>query len=437
VSDVFLVGLSHRTAPIAVRERVAFSGETLAEGLADLRARPGVEESLVLSTCNRVEVLILATSAEPARRFLLSRSADAAGYLYERAGREAARHFFRVAASLDSMLVGEQQIAGQVKEAYRLAAAAATAGPHLSRLCARAFVAAKRVRTETEIGRGTTSVSQVAVELVAKIFGNLSGRSVLLVGAGKMGASSAKALASLGADHVLVANRSRDRAKWVARRARGHVRDFSELPQLLTEADVIIVATSAPHFVVTAEMVEATLKPRRYRSMCLIDLSVPRNVDPRCAQFENVFAYDMDDLQRVVRATWHARAEEATRAEAIVEAEVMAFLAERNERAALPVLSALRQRAEAIARLEAQKTLSLMGEHIDEKGRMSVEAMARAIVNKLLHAPTARLKAAAASGDTALPGAAAVLFGIDEAEPARASEPEDASAPKVAMPEQR
>lgn len=440
MSEVFLVGLSHHSAPISVREQVALKDEALKGALRGVRETSGVQEAMAISTCNRVEVYVLAESAEAARRFFLDRAAAADGHLYERQGSQAVRHLFRVAASLDSMVLGEQQILGQVKEAYGLASAAQTAGPFLSRLCNRAFATAKRVRTETDIGRGSSSVSQVAVELVAKIFGDLEGRSILLVGAGKMGALSAKALASLGADRVLVANRSRERAAALAEQTGGHPRDWSELPQLLVEADVVIVSTGAPTYVIGADLAHATMKVRRRRSLCLIDLAVPRNVDPRCGDLSDVYAYDMDDLQKVVAATRSARAEEALRAEAIVEAEVMAFTAERETRAALPVLAALRRQAEEIALAEAERTLAQVGQKLDEKGRRSVEAMARAIVNKLLHGPTARLKQAASHGDSALPGAAAELFGIDDegdAAPARRPDAPQGAGNVVALPEKR
>jgi glutamyl-tRNA reductase len=427
VRQLFLVGLSHKSAPIEVRERVALTGDALKDALAQLRATDGVSEALVVSTCNRVEVFVHADGDEPARRFFTSRSELAAEHLYVKHGAEAVRHLFRVSASLDSMVVGEQQILGQVKEAYGLASAASSAGSFLSRLCNRAFATAKRVRTETEIGRGATSMSQVAVELVEKIFGDLKGRTILLVGAGKMGALSAKALAVLGADRILVTNRSPERGLALAAQVEGTFRTWEELQRLLVEADVVIVSTGAPHFIVTREMVQHAMKARRHRSICLIDLSVPRNVDPSCADLGDVYGYDVDDLSKVVESTQEARRSEAIRAEAIVEAEVMAFAKERDARAALPVLAQLRRHAEKIARAEAERTLAQVGLKLDERGRKSVEAMAQAIVNKLLHGPTARLKEAASSGDSALPGAAAELFGIEE--PGREVEAPRAAAP--------
>jgi glutamyl-tRNA reductase len=414
--ELHLVGLSHKSAPVAVREKVALSGDDLKGALTDLAAREGVGEAMVVSTCNRVECYVYGESLEEARRFFLSRTADAAGHLYERSGREAVRHLFRVAASLDSMVVGEPQILGQVKEAYGLAASAQTAGAFVSRLANRAFATAKRVRTETEIARGAGSVSQVAVELVEKIFGDLRGRAVLLVGAGKMGALSAKALRDLGADRILVTNRSPERARALAAEIGAVAEPWEGLLSLLALADVVIVSTGAPTYVITRDLASQVMKSRRGRSVCFIDLAVPRNVDPVVADQENVYAYDIDDLQKVVTQTHAARAGEALRAEAIVEAEVMAFAQERETRAALPVLAELRRRAEQIARAEAERTLSHVGAKLDEKGRRSVEAMAQAIVNKLLHGPTARLKEAAASGDSDLPGAAAELFGVGDEE---------------------
>jgi glutamyl-tRNA reductase len=429
--DLYLVGLSHKSAPIEIRERVALTGDPLKAALRELTGREGVGEALVVSTCNRVEVLVHAQGDAAARAFFTDRAADADGHLYALRGKEAVRHLFRVASSLDSMVVGEQQILGQVKEAYGVACAAGTAGSYLSRLCNRAFATAKRVRTETEIGRGTTSLSQVAVELVEKIFGDLAGRAVLLVGAGKMGALSAQALAGLGADRILVANRSVERGLALAAQVRGVFRGWEELSHLLVEADVVIVSTGADRYVVTREMIQAAMRARRHRSVCLIDLSVPRNVEPACASLADVFAYDVDDLEKVVASTRETRRGEATRAEAMVDAEVQAFAQERRARAALPVLGKLRRHAEEIARAEVERTMPHLSA-LDEKGRRSVEAMALAIVNKLLHGPTTRLKEAAAKGDGELSAAAASLFDIEPGEPAARPAPRAAPAQPAA-----
>jgi glutamyl-tRNA reductase len=437
MKDLVLVGLSHKSAPISVREKVALSGDVLRDALVELKSKPGMAEAMVISTCNRVEVYVSGPgSYEAARRFFLDRTAEAADHLYEHCGTDAVRHLFRVAGSLDSMVLGEQQILGQVKEAYGVASAAGVAGSFLSRLCNRAFATAKRVRNETEIGRGASSMSQVAVELVEKIFGDLKGRSIVLVGAGKMGALSAKALRSIGADRIFVTNRSPERALALAEQVGGEARPWTYLEDLLAQADVAIVSTGAPHYVITTELVGRVMKARRHRSLCFIDLAVPRNVDPACASMSDVFAYDVDDLSKVVHATKEARAGEALRAETIVEAEVMAFAAERESRAALPVLAALRRQAEEIARAEAERTLAQIGAKLDDRGRKSVEAMARAIVNKLLHGPTGRLKEAASSGDTSLPGAAAALFGLND-EPRASAAQNGAPAQVVALSEKR
>ncbi len=413
--ELHLVGLSHKSAPIEVREKVALTGDALRDALAALKDCEDVSEAFVISTCNRVEVYVYGESSCRAKEFFTDRSPGAAGHLYGKQGHEAVRHLFSVAASLDSLVVGEQQILGQVKEAYGIASASGAAGSYVSRLCNKAFSTAKRVRTETGIGKGMTSASQVAVDLVAKIFGDLKGRMVLLVGAGKMGALSAKALEVLGADRIVVTNRSAQRGQDLATEVGGVFHPWEELEKLLSEAAVAIVSTGAPTYVVTKELVKRTLKARRHRSLALIDLAVPRNVDPACAELEDVYAYDIDDLDKVVASTHEARRGEALRAEAIVEAEAMAFAKEREARAALPVMITLRRRAADIAAAEVERTLARVGEKLDDRGRESVAAMAQAIVNKLLHLPTVRLKASAATGESALAGAAAELFGLDQA----------------------
>jgi glutamyl-tRNA reductase len=281
-------------------------------------------------------------------------------------------------------------------------------------------------------------MSQVAVDLVGKIFGDLKGRSILLVGAGKMGALSAKALKVLGADRVLVTNRSPERGQQLAAQVEGTFRPWAELEQLLVEADVVIVSTGAPTYVLTEALVRAAMKRRRHRDLCLIDLAVPRNVDPACAGLDGVYGYDVDDMQKVVAANHQARQGEAVVAEAIIEAEVVAFTRERETRAALPVLVELRRRAEEIARAEAERTLKKAGGELDERTRQSVEAMAQAIVNKLLHQPTVRLKSAAATGESTLAGAVAELFGLDQAaSPPRSRGGANGAAPEAATPPEK
>lgn len=434
--ELHLVGLSHKSAPIEVREKVALTGDALKDALVELKACEEVSEAFVISTCNRVEVYTFGRSECRAQEFFTKRSPGAAGHLYEKHGQEAIRHLFSVAASLDSIVVGEQQILGQVKEAYGIASASGAAGSYVSRLCNKAFATAKRVRTETDIGKGMTSASQVAVDLVAKIFGDLAGRTVLLVGAGKMGALSAKALGNLGANRIVVTNRSAPRGQDLATQVGGVFHPWEELEKLLSEAAVAIVSTGAPTYVITKELVKRTLKARRHRSLCLIDLAVPRNVDPACGELEDIYAYDIDDLDKVVSSTHEARRGEAQRAETIVEAEAIAFAKERETRAALPIMITLRRRAAEIAAAEVGRTLARVGGSLDERGRESVEAMAQAIVNKLLHLPTARLKQAALDGDSTLPGVVAELFGIQD-EPRARRERSGTAAPRAAASEKK
>jgi glutamyl-tRNA reductase len=405
------VGLSHKQAPIAVRERLAVPAELVAARLQALKGLPGVREAMLLSTCNRLEVFAIADGRGAGEDILESLGPVAAPHAVCRFDEEAARHLFRVAASLDSMVVGEAQILGQVKDAAGLAQQAGTLGPELQRALARATTAAKRVRTETEIARGAVSVSSVAVQLARKLLGELQGCSVLLLGAGDMAQLAARELRAQGAKEILVANRSAQRAEELAREVDGVPVSLAELPQLLERADVAVCSTGAAHFVVTREMMARAVKARRYRPIFLVDLTLPRNVDPGANELENVYVYDLDDLERVAAQNRDLRESHLGEAEEIVAEELRAFLAQARERQAVPALARLRALAESVAKAEAERTLaSLPG--LDERQQKSVRAMAAAIVNKLLHAPTARLRAEAGQGP--LGEAAAALFGLDE-----------------------
>ena len=294
-------------------------------------------------------------------------------------------------------------------------------GPELSKSLARATTAAKRVRTETEIARGAVSVSSIAVQLAHKLLGNLEGRSILLLGAGEMAQLAARELRSAGARELLVANRSSRNAEELAREAGGVPVSLAELPALLERADVAICSTGASQAVVTRDMMAKALKSRRYRPIFLVDLTVPRNVEPSANELENVYVYDLDDLERLAAQNRDLRAAQVEKAEEIVEQELSAFLAASRERTAVPVLARLRAHAERLARTEAEKTLAAL-HGLDEKQQKTVRAMANAIVNKLLHAPTARLRAEAGQGP--LGDAASALFGLDaESQPAPATEP--------------
>ena len=415
------VGLSHKQAPIGVREQIAVPSEQLEARLRQLKSLPGVREAMLVSTCNRIEIFAVADSRAAGEDVLETLGSVAAPHAVCRFEEEALRHLFRVAASLDSMVVGEAQILGQVKEAAAIAQQAGALGPELSKALARATTAAKRVRTETGIARGAVSVSSIAVQLAHKLLGSLDGRTVLLLGAGEMAQLAARELHSQGAHELLVANRSPQQAEELAREVGGLPVSLAELPALLERADVAICSTGATQAVVTREMMARALKARRYRPIFLVDLTLPRNVEPSTNELENVYVYDLDDLERVAAQNRDLRTAQVGQAEEIVEQELKAFLLASRERASVPVLARLRAHAESVARAEVGKTLaSLQG--LDEKQQKTVRAMASAIINKLLHAPTSRLRAEAGQGP--LGEATAALFGLE----GEAQQPADAEA---------
>ena len=412
------IGVNHKSAPVELRELVAFDAAALDRALPELRALPGVDEVVVVSTCNRVEVYV---AGDPVRapaevgaflhRFhgLVPGALDE--HLVHRADDEAALHLFRVASALDAIVVGEPQILGQVKEAFFHAVRAATVGSTVTRAFHRAFSAAKRVRTETRVAASASNVSSAGVDLAARIFGDLTGLSCVLVGAGDMGELAARHFCTAGA-RLTIANRSMERAARLAHEHGGVARDLSELPRLLVDADVVLVSTAAPSFVITAAMVKAAAKARRYRPLLLVDISVPRNVDPRTVDLPNTYLYDVDDLAAVVGENLHKRQLEAVRAEEIVKEELSKARKETAEKRAVPIIKALREKLTAMAEAEAQKTLIILGDGATEKQKKSVQAMAQAIIGKALHEPLTRLKAAAASDDDALIAAAASLFDL-------------------------
>lgn len=420
--ELLCVGLSHKTAPVSVRERLALSTERQAELLQTL-ARVG--DAMLVSTCNRVELYVAPSDTVSAREAVLGvlstyGGADALSHLYEHRADAALVHLFRVASSLDSMVLGEAQILGQVKEAFELAQKVGSVKGDLGRACQAAFAAAKRVRTETSIGRAATSMASAAVEMAAKIFGDLRGHTVLVVGAGEMSELAGRHLTAAGASRVLVTNRTFDRAQALAAEFNGQARRFEELPQLLVEADVVVTSTASPTPIFTKAMVAASLKARRHRPLFMVDLAVPRDIAADVNKLPDVYAYDVDDLQQVISENSAARAAEAARAEVLIAEEVVRFARDRAVREQTPVLQQLRAHAEQIARTEVEKTLSALGPSLTEKQKRSVEAMGRAIVNKLLHEPTSRLRAVSddEAANQRLSGAAAELFGFTAQEKA-------------------
>ncbi|HEY7509259.1 MAG TPA: glutamyl-tRNA reductase [Vicinamibacteria bacterium] len=400
-AGLFVVGLNHRAAPVHVREALAFGRDTLRDELRRLRDAAGLAEVVVLSTCNRVEVWGAGGPAtvENVAQALLARghrpSTDAA-LLYRLRGEEALRHLFRVPCGLDSLVLGEPQILGQVKEAYRAAEEAGTTGPCLSSVRNRALAAAKRVRTDTGIGRHAVSVSHVAVELAIKIFGKVRGVRVMVVGAGKMSGLAARRLAREGAD-LTVVGRTEARAADLAAALGGRALGFHQMVDELATADVVLTGTAAPTTILHAPEVEVAARARRGRPLFLIDIAIPRDVDPAVRGIPGVFLYDLDDLNGVAAANLRERQREAGGAEKLVEEEVRRHLDDERARGAVPSVTELRRRAEAIRRAEIEKARRHMGPLTPEQDR-ALEAVSTAIVNKLLHAPTVCLKDVARQG---------------------------------------
>lgn len=422
--QLVVVGVSHKTAPVEVRERLAVGDADLPAWLEEVRrTRPqgtaeSAPEAMLVSTCNRVEVYLAGddpgAAIGQARTFLAGRAPGVDGQLYDRTGEAAVRHLFRVCAGLDSMVLGEPQILGQVKDAYTAAHKAGSAGTILNAACQLAFAAAKRVRSETALGEAEVSVASAAASLAHKIFGTLDGRTVLVVGAGEIAELAARHLAG-PKTRILVANRTRERAEELADKVRGEARPFEELASLLVEVDVVVSSTAAPLPIISRAIVQAAVRARRYRPLFLVDLGVPRDVEPGAAEMENVYVYDIDDLGQLVTQNLAARQGEAERAEAIIDEETRRFLLDRRVRDGTPVIAELRQWADQVARAEAERTLLNIGSHLTDAQRQSVEAMAKAIVNRLLHKPTAALRAAAAAESDAarrLSDATVALFGL-------------------------
>ncbi len=409
-------GVSHKTAPLALRERMALSTEAQRELLQRLGAAPS--EALFLSTCNRVELYSFGAVEEVAdglRRELAALGGpEVPAHAYLHQGEAALLHLFRVAASLDSMVVGEPQILGQVKEAFELGQRVGAVRAELTRVCAAAFAAAKRVRTETDVGRAASSMASAAVQLASKIFGGLEEKTVLLVGAGEMSELAGRHLASAGARRLLVTNRTQERAQALAQALGGEALAFESLAEALRLADVVVCTTASPTPIITRELVAGTLKSRRHRPLFLVDLAVPRDVEPEVNALDNVYAYDVDDIQKVLAENSALRAEAAARAEAFVAEDVARFLRERSLRDGVPVLAQLRARAEAIRKGELERALANLPTPLTEAQAAIVTAMTSAIVNKVLHQPTVKLRAVAAEERAnPLADAVAELFGLD------------------------
>ena len=388
-----VIGLSHKTAPLEIREKLAAEGEKGKSLLRRILESEDVSEGMLLSTCNRVEAYLVSKRPEEAARRVIDLLSDAGGvekeelkkHLYVKSGDDAVAHVFRVSASLDSMVVGETQISGQVKESYAQSVALGSVGPSLSKLVHRALNVSKRIRSETGIGRQAVSVSYAAVLLAEKIFGDLAGTKVLLLGAGEMGALAARHLLERNAGEVRIANRTEEKAEALARELKAVHVPFGGFAERLDEVDIVIASTAAEGYVIGEEQVRAAMHRRKNRPMFLIDISVPRNVDPAVHRLESVYLYDIDHLQGIVDANKKEREKEARKAETVIEEEVREFAVYVQQRELSPTIQGLSKKFEAIRVAE-------VGKYFPKDGREKIDACTKAIVNKILHDPILLMK---------------------------------------------
>ncbi|MBW1841569.1 MAG: glutamyl-tRNA reductase [Deltaproteobacteria bacterium] len=409
VPDIVLLGINHKTAPVELRECLAFSKDETDTSLEALKAFSTIEEVVLFSTCNRVEVLMTTRHRSDAvadvKQFLsdfknapVHQFAEA---FYVHNGDDAVRHIFRVASSLDSMMVGEPQILGQVKTAYRTATLIKASGVILNRLLHRTFLVAKRVRTETGIGDHAVSISYAAIELGRKIFGDLEGKSVLLVGAGEMAELAVEHLIRNRAGDIVVANRTFETGVDLARRFNGKAIRLEELDDALKTVDIIISSTGSPRFVITRDQVKGVMRSRRNRALFFIDIAVPRDIDPEINRLTNSYVYDIDDLKGVIDENIEDRNREAIKGERIVDEAVISFRKWYESLDVVPTIVALREKLEAIAKTEIKKTLQSL-DHLPEGDQEAVHRMTQAMINKMLHDPTLLLKNNSHRGNKAL-----------------------------------
>jgi len=390
-----IVGVSHKTAPVEVRERLAFNTDVLRSALTALVGRQEVREAIILSTCNRVEVMAESPDDRMIREFLCDfhqiNHDSVSKHLYAFKNAEAIRHVFRVAASLDSMMVGEPQILGQVKEAYRIATDVGTVGMHLNALMNRAFAVAKKVRNETGISQSAVSISFAAVELARKIFGDLTGKTVMIIGASKMGELAAKHLKRNGVSSVLVTNRTFERAVELAQVFEGAAVPFEHFTDHMVGADIVISSTGAPHFVISRTLAEQVIHRRKNKPVFFIDIAVPRDIEPAVNEIDNAFLYDIDDLQQVIDANLKERMKEASRAEQIVDSEVAAFCLKIRSREVVPVIVQLRDSMEKHRRDEIERNRRLLKD-LSPEAQAAVDQISKSLINKILHPPIELLK---------------------------------------------
>jgi glutamyl-tRNA reductase len=429
VSELLAIGVSHKTAPVEVRERLALSQTRAPEFMRELRSDADVHETVAISTCNRTELYLVVgdpVEAESQVLTMLARQAgirptELAGAIYSYRNCDAARHLYRVVAGLDSMIVGEAQVQGQVKRAYEAALAQETTGALTNRLFSAALQTGKRVRSETAIGQLQLSIPSVAVALAKERIGKLDGHQVVIIGTGETGELTARALAESGAEAVFVASRRRDRAISLAQRYHGSSVPFDELPETLERADIVVAATASPHLLLEADEVAEVMRARRGRPLLLIDLAVPRDVEALCGTLDGVTLVDVDDLQAVAQRNRSVRQAEATRAEGIIEEEIQQFAAWLGTLEVLPTVAAMRAHA---ARIAAEVVAENDGkwETASERDHARIEAISRTIVNRLLHEPTLKMREMRDDRVHARMAVVRELFGLDADTEAPAAE---------------
>ena len=420
--NLLLVGMNHRTAPVEVREQMNIPEARLGAAIADLVHRDGILEALILSTCNRVEAVVSSredVNAEPVLRQFLAdyHHCDLSTYekyFYWHRQQEVVHHLFRVASSLDSMLVGEPQILGQMKRAYAIGREAGALNGPLSEVARQAFAVAKKVRRDTAIGSAAVSVSYAAVELAKKIFGSLTGKTIFVIGAGKMSELAAKHLLRSGASAIFVSNRTYDRAVELAQAFHGTAIRFEQLLDHVAKADIVISSTGAPHFVLQKEQVEKLLAARKNRPMFFVDIAVPRDIDPAVNALNNAFVYDIDDLEQVVDANKKQREREAVWAEEIVREEVQKMMKRLASREVVPTIVALEDRLNRIREMELERQRGRL-QNLTPEQREALDALTRGIVSKILHGPITELKSGAGQPEQgALVQLIRKMFGVEK-----------------------
>jgi glutamyl-tRNA reductase len=399
MSDLLLLGLSHKTTPVESRECIAFSKDETAGVLEALKKNADISEMVLLSTCNRVEVLMVSSNhsraVETVKKFISESKKVPVSffeeYLYIHKGDDAIRHVFKVASSLDSMMVGEPQILGQIKESYHLATLHKTSGLILNRLLPRAFSVAKRVRTETGIGDHAVSISYAAIELGRKIFDTLEAKKVLLIGAGEMIELAAEHLIKNKVGNIFVANRTFESGVSLAKKINGNAILFDEIENVLQNVDVVISSTGASEFIITRKQVKNIMAGRHHRPLFFIDIAVPRDIDPQINHLPNVYVYDIDDLKGIVEENIAERNHEAVKGERIIDENVINFRKWHDSLDMVPTIVALRKKIDDIANIEVNKTLKSL-QHLSDNDLMSIRKMAHAMVNKFMHDPMVFLK---------------------------------------------